>query len=335
MIQSKLNFVPVTRRVVRASADYDSDETIDAREFPHLAPLVQGVNVSRDGYLVFQGSDTKIKVTDDFPRKIGVISTIINICATTNRSASKEWFRLKAEFPEIFKELDITEGTAGCRTLDFGFSLYKFEGKGQNFTPVVDLRTWVKLVLKLHSKKAASFQDFVADKVVRYLGGDQTLVDEINQIASVSTRDNNPFVERRYPQELFPPQPKTLANRVPDNKRAMAAIKDTTNSSPFYYGTYNHELNCAVTGCKNTEQLKETRGYPKGKLFVDENGKKRHCTGRDVMTDFELASVNQANRIFADVIPALGFLTATKEVTDLCRNMREQVSTLLRRANLE
>ena len=130
-----------------------------------------GVRVNDKGFLAFVGCDVQIKVTDDMPRRIGVYSTIANVCDVNDVNARQIWCRLKEDFPEIFKELVIPDVVTDSSLHPIGYSMYQFKGQGQRLTPVIDLRTWVKLVLKLRSKKAASFQDFVADLVVRYLGG--------------------------------------------------------------------------------------------------------------------------------------------------------------------
>jgi hypothetical protein len=266
-----------------------------------------GVRVNDKGFLAFVGCDVQIKVTDEMPRRIGVISTIMNVCATNSNQANQIWFRLKAEFPEIFKELVIKDVTTGGGYIEFGYSMYQFKGQGQRLTPVVDLRTWVKLVSKLRSKKAASFQDFVADLVVRYLGGDEALQREVQGIREASTTANNPFVEPPmatpvYPQIIDPPTAETAADRLPAHHDAMGALKTLPCVSGSLFPYWNTELSIAVTGM-SPKDLMAARGYKEGDTVVDAvTGKKRKPRGPDYYTNDEMVERNRADHAEAKLI---------------------------------
>ena len=62
---------------------------------------------------------------------------------------------------------------------------FQFEGQGQRPTPVVDARGLVTLLNLLPGHKAAAFRAKSADIIVRYLGGDPTLIAEINRNAEI------------------------------------------------------------------------------------------------------------------------------------------------------
>jgi hypothetical protein len=66
-----------------------------------------------------------------------------------------------------------------------GVKTHKFPGAGQRDTPIIDAKRVVMLLNMIPGKKAANFRMFSADVVVRYLGGDDTLVAEIEKNAEM------------------------------------------------------------------------------------------------------------------------------------------------------
>ena len=56
---------------------------------------------------------------------------------------------------------------------------FKFSGQGQRPTPVADARTMVEIVMVLPGRAASQVRKAAADVMVRYLGGDPSLVEEI------------------------------------------------------------------------------------------------------------------------------------------------------------
>ena len=71
---------------------------------------------------------------------------------------------------------------------------YKFKGRGQQFTPVTNAKGAVLIINALPGKVAARLRVEWADIIVRYLGGDLTLVQEIahNRTVQDNTPDDHP-----------------------------------------------------------------------------------------------------------------------------------------------
>ena len=61
-------------------------------------------------------------------------------------------------------------------------SNFKFSGRGQRETPVAEARTIVEIIMVLPGRAAAQVRRAAASVVVRYLGGDLSLVEEIATI---------------------------------------------------------------------------------------------------------------------------------------------------------
>ena len=71
-----------------------------------------------------------------------------------------------------------SEVSTNCRN-------YRFPGRGQRLTPVMaDTRSIVELILALPGRHAARVRRQAAKLLVRYLGGDLSLVDEVCALRS-------------------------------------------------------------------------------------------------------------------------------------------------------
>ncbi|KAK9844732.1 hypothetical protein WJX74_006124 [Apatococcus lobatus] len=98
------------------------------------------------------------------PRRVSAIDVVKTV--TNNSQYRRTWKDLLSAYPEV-----------GVHT-----TYFKFPGQGQRQTPVVDARGIVLIVNLLPGERAAKFRAAGADVLVRYLGGDLSLVDEIRGI---------------------------------------------------------------------------------------------------------------------------------------------------------
>jgi hypothetical protein len=67
----------------------------------------------------------------------------------------------------------------------------KFPGSGQKLTPVINVHGMVKLLFWLPGEMAKQFRSKSAETMIRYLGGDLTLIDEIKMIDQNHTQNPN------------------------------------------------------------------------------------------------------------------------------------------------
>jgi hypothetical protein len=112
---------------------------------------------------VFQGRESEIRITPD--NMISVFDFIR--VAGGQKDPYSTWNRL----PEEFKN----EVSAFCTN-------HKFPGLGQKNTPVISVNGMVKLLFWLPGEMAKQFRSKSAETMIRYLGGDVTLIDEIKKI---------------------------------------------------------------------------------------------------------------------------------------------------------
>lgn len=118
--------------------------------------------------------------------------------------ARKIWERMLEEYPELNSSADVTS-SHNCRA-------FQFQGERERETPVADIKGIVEMLLLVPGQRAAKFRKSVVDVFVRFVGGDETLVEKIRGFAHVqrflqANDPNHPatafgdYVERRQAEE--------------------------------------------------------------------------------------------------------------------------------------
>jgi hypothetical protein len=112
---------------------------------------------------IFSGREHEIRITPD--KKISVFDFIKVVGGQKN--PKQTWSNIQnVHIEEVVQYLDH----------------FKFEGCGQRMTPVISVEGMVKLLFWLPGESAKQFRSKSAEVMVRYLGGDTTLIDEIRTI---------------------------------------------------------------------------------------------------------------------------------------------------------
>ena len=109
-------------------------------------------------------------------QKGSVFDVVKMVLGCDSSSANTVFRRLKEDFPELGAE----GGTQGGTVCPHPLKKIRINGKGQA-TPVADAKTLVEIVFLLPGKIARDFRRKSAAKVCRLLGGDSTLISEIEQ----------------------------------------------------------------------------------------------------------------------------------------------------------
>lgn len=156
-----------------ADAQTRTEEVAEPSQPPVDAPLAI---IDQAGF--FEFDNKKIRKTSEIPQRVSVYDLIAAITDQDANNARTNFIRRKEEHSEI---------AALC-------SLYKFSGKGNLTSPVTDAQGAVLIMNLLPGKKAAEFRKACAGIIVRYLGGDETLVGEIkrNQVIQETALETNP-----------------------------------------------------------------------------------------------------------------------------------------------
>jgi len=107
---------------------------------------------------IFENKEVRIK--DGY---ISVLDTIQTCSGCKKESTRKLWQRIKNEYNNIVTD---------CRVI-------KFDGKKQKETPCINMTGFVKLLMIIPGKLADKFRSDVAPIIIRNLGGDTSLINEI------------------------------------------------------------------------------------------------------------------------------------------------------------
>ena len=124
-----------------------------------------------------EGAVHGIRKTAEDPPRVSVLDVISAVTGDSN-NASHIHSRLQEQFPEV----------------QSGSTNFKFPGRGQRETPITTVQGAVTIVMLLPGRAAAHVRKQAASTLVRYLGGDLSMVDEIarNHLAQQELDEDEP-----------------------------------------------------------------------------------------------------------------------------------------------
>jgi hypothetical protein len=139
------------------------------QQIEEIQPVIEQTLIF-DG--VFHGREKEIRITSN--KMISVFDFIKVVGG--QKDPYSTWNRILNEHKD--------EVQAFCTNL-------KFPGSGQKLTPVVNVQGMVKLLFWLPGETAKQFRSKSAEVMIRYLGGDLTLIDEIKAIDQCHVENPN------------------------------------------------------------------------------------------------------------------------------------------------
>ena len=130
------------------------------------------------------GTVQQIRKTAEDPPRIAVYDVLQLVTGCSANNCNPMFLRLVQNFPEVLTK---------CVN-------FKFSGRGQKETPVTDARGIVDIIMMLPGKAASAVRRQAANVLVRYLGGDPTLVQEIaaNRFAQEELSETDPNHSLRF-----------------------------------------------------------------------------------------------------------------------------------------
>ena len=114
----------------------------------------------------------QIRKTAETPPRVSVYDVIRAVTGCNPHAAANAAQRLKEAYPEVASEW--------CH--------FRFGGRGQRDIPVCEARGAIELIMLLPGRTAAIARQSAASVVVRYLGGDMTLVHEVMANRNMQTQ---------------------------------------------------------------------------------------------------------------------------------------------------
>jgi hypothetical protein len=129
-----------------------------------------------------EDSVQQIRKTAESPPRVSVYDVLSAVTGYTPNNCVNLWQRLSDQFPEVTTHS----------------SNFKFPGRGQRDTPVTDAEGITQILMLLPGRAAAIARQSAANVVVRYLGGDTSLVREI-----MANRDMQAQLEPDHPASIF------------------------------------------------------------------------------------------------------------------------------------
>ena len=140
------------------------------RQIPDLMLCFQELN---------DGTVRQIRKTSEDPPRVSIFDVIQVVAKVQN--PRKTWETLKSNYPEV-----VSSG--------YNFTDFQFPGQGQRSTPVCEIRMAVEIVMLLPGRASAAVRAKAADCLVRYVGGDLTMVQEVaaNRLRQEDMDDDDP-----------------------------------------------------------------------------------------------------------------------------------------------
>jgi hypothetical protein len=129
-----------------------------------------------------EDSVQQIRKTAESPPRVSVYDVLGSVTGYAQDNRDKLFQRLCEQFPEV---------RMIC-------TYFKFPGRGQRDTPVTDAEGITQILMLLPGRAAAIARQSAANVVVRYLGGDTSLVREI-----MANRDMQAQLEPDHPASIF------------------------------------------------------------------------------------------------------------------------------------
>ena len=105
----------------------------------------------------------QLRLTDEQPQQASIIDAAMAITRKNHNDAGQDSRRMVKQYPKV-------------KAICF---IYKFSGRRQRNTPVTDARGIVEIIMLLPGIRAARIRRQAAALMVRYMGGDLSLVNEV------------------------------------------------------------------------------------------------------------------------------------------------------------
>jgi hypothetical protein len=187
-----------------------------------IAPNTAGPSKALQFDGIFQGKESEIRITPD-----NMISVFDFIKVAGGQENPKQtWNNIQ----------NIHENEV-VQNLDY----FQFKGQGQRKTPVISVQGMVKLLFWLPGEMAKKFRAKSAETMIRYLGGDLTLIDEIKKIDQEHTTNPN-NIAQVFRSEVNQQNLLFNQDQINTSNKLIAYYGDKTNIFYMFSFLYLNEM---------------------------------------------------------------------------------------------
>ena len=137
-------------------------------------------------------ASVRIRKTDEAPPRVSVIDVAVAVTGHDANYASQAVRNACEKYPDVHEKI-----------MDVKFPDVRGR-KGQKNTPVVDVQGIVEIIMLLPGQQAACVRRQAAELLVRYLGGDLAIIDEVIALRGLQEE---------------------LAGRAPEDPRRLFGVK--------------------------------------------------------------------------------------------------------------
>jgi hypothetical protein len=194
-----------------------------------------------------------IRVTSD--DQISILDVVEHVTQQKRKACRQTWHN----FLEVNSEVATKIGS------------FKFKGRGQNATPVTDLKTILNIIQRLPGKMAMNYRSKMSSIFIRVMGGDETLHEQIEANGSSSSgiaqmfqravareRDEDWQIAREKGKKMLKERQDVMKEKNPTLNRRDYAMANNRNNQIV------GQFSCT------TKQEKINRGLPANKPLADD-----------------------------------------------------------------
>jgi hypothetical protein len=276
--------------VIEAPTTSDASQDITRSDF--------AITEVGDGYML---NGMKIRKTAGPPVRVSVYDVMCAITGNDPRDASRDFNRIRERIPD---------------SMQFWMD-FKFPGRRQRDTPVTDARGLVMIMNLLPGRQAAQFRMKSGDVLVRYLGGDQTLVSEIQRNAAAQgslPADNigrlfgDAVAENAQSVVIAPPVPAVVI----ESATGFIDMRGPQN----YFRLTDSSLWSNVHPCGRPDLVLSPEEL--AKFAVIKTGSNGECTGRQPTHELALKGSK-----LLDSVPTKCYAYVEQKARDIWKNMNQ------------
>ena len=149
---------------------------------------------------------------------LSIVDFIMHICNTSNDYAGQIWRNIPDVKKKEIYEFTHTKNRSVRESKIKPLAWFQFPGPGQKIQTVITFPAALKLVMMLPGKHAARYKSKCAELISRYLDGDASMTDEIEENRSIGQKRSY----SRFAQDITTRVDAEIASEIPESQYIYA-----------------------------------------------------------------------------------------------------------------